>query len=81
MTDGALSTNETAAPKWVRWEVGDRVDIYEIVDPVGFAGHLPTARIVEGTNAGVPVILHRPYKKAAPEEGGGLRRTREALDG
>lgn len=43
------------------YEVGERVGPYEVVDPQGFSGVLPTARIVkvgdDTVNVGVPVIL------------------------
>jgi hypothetical protein len=48
----------------VDYEVGDKVGIYEVVEPRGFSGTLPVARIRPGNpNAGLLVILTRPQKR------------------
>lgn len=39
--------------------VSESGTVYEVIDPVGFAETLPTARIVGGPNDGVKVILHK----------------------
>lgn len=49
----------------VRVKKGNMVGIYKVLDPVGFAGVLPTAVIVKGdTNVGITVILPSPYRQS-----------------
>jgi len=58
--------SEPREPK--RLKAGDRVRgagaVFEVEDPRGYAGVLPIARIVEGPNVGVRVILTSPYRRA-----------------